>query len=444
MTHTNPDTLSRGSYSNSRRVADILRAESVGGTVLLIATVLAVVLANTPASSFYFGLRDTVVGPVIPGFNHLQMSIGTWAADGLLVVFFFLTGLELKKEFVIGDLKSPSTAIVPIAAAFGGVAVPAIIYTALNFTSPTALHGWAIPTATDIAFAVSVLAAVGTFLPSAMRVFLLTLAVVDDLIAICIIAIFYTNNFHGEYLLAAVIPIGLFALIAYKGEKMFHLKPAAAWIILLPLGFITWALFLESGIHATISGVVLGFCVPVKFNKRTEAAGADSGLAEVFEHRFRPISTSICVPVFAFFSAGVALGGFDGLGRALSDPVAIGIIFALVVGKTLGITGTTWLVTRFKHANLDPDVKWIDIIGLAVTGGIGFTVSLLVAELSFPHGSPHTEDAKIAILFGSITAAILGAIILSRRNKHYKAVAEKEELDENHDGIPDVFEGKGD
>ena len=267
---------------------------------------------------------------------------------------------------------------------------------------------------------------------------------VDDLIAICIIAIFYTNNFHGEYLLAAVIPIGLFALIAYKGEKMFHLKPAAAWIILLPLGFITWALFLESGIHATISGVVLGFCVPVKFNKRTEAAGADSGLAEVFEYRFRPISTSICVPVFAFFSAGVALGGFDGLGRALSDPVAIGIIFALVVGKTLGITGTTWLVTRFKHANLDPDVKWIDIIGLAVTGGIGFTVSLLVAELSFPHGSPHTEDAKIAILFGSITAAILGAIILSRRNKHYKAVAEKEELDENHDGIPDVFEGKGD
>ena len=150
------------------------------------------------------------------------------------------------------------------------------------------------------------------------------------------------------------------------------------------------------------------------------------------------------MPVFAFFSAGVALGGFDGLGRALSDPVAIGIIFALVVGKTLGITGTTWLVTRFKHANLDPDVKWIDVIGLAVTGGIGFTVSLLVAELSFPHGSPHTEDAKIAILFGSITAAVLGAIILSRRNKHYKAVAEKEELDENHDGIPDVFEGKGD
>jgi len=440
----NNTAFGRGSYRESVRIADILRTESVGGSILLIATVLAIIFANTPLAAAYFGVRDAQIGPEIPGFHHLHMSVGTWAADGLLVVFFFLTGLELKKEFVIGDLKSPGTAIIPIAAACGGVITPAILYFIVNHASETAVHGWAIPTATDIAFAVAVLAGVGTHLPSAMRIFLLTLAVVDDLIAICIIAIFYTNNFHGEYLLAAVIPIGLFALIAYKGEKMFHLKPAAAWIILLPLGFITWALFLESGIHATISGVVLGFCVPVKFNKRTEAAGADSGLAEVFEYRFRPISTSICVPVFAFFSAGVALGGFDGLGRALSDPVAIGIIFALVVGKTLGITGTTWLVTRFKHANLDPDVKWIDVIGLAVTGGIGFTVSLLVAELSFPHGSPHTEDAKIAILFGSITAAILGAIILSRRNKHYKAVAEKEELDENHDGIPDVFEGKGD
>ena len=404
MTHTNPDTLSRGSYSNSRRVADILRAESVGGTVLLIATVLAVVLANTPASSFYFGLRDTVVGPVIPGFNHLQMSIGTWAADGLLVVFFFLTGLELKKEFVIGDLKSP-------------------------------------PTATDIAFAVSVLAAVGTFLPSAMRVFLLTLAVVDDLIAICIIAIFYTNNFHGEYLLFALIPLALFAFIAYRGETMLHLKPLAAWILLLPLGIITWALFLESGIHATISGVVLGFLVPVKMSARSEAAQAEHGLAEVLEHRFRPLSTGICVPIFAFFSAGVAVGGFEGLGRALTDSVAVGIMVALVAGKTIGIFGTTWLVTRFKNANLDPDVAWIDVIGLAATGGIGFTVSLLVAELSFPHGSPHTEDAKIAILVGSVLAAIVGAIILSRRNKHYRALAEKESVDADDNGIPDVFEG---
>lgn len=222
--------FSRGSYSNSKRVADILRTESVGGSILLVATVLAVVLANTPLADIYFGVRDTVIGPEVPGFHHLHMKIGTWAADGLLAIFFFLTGLELKKEFAIGDLKSPATAIVPIAAAFGGVITPAIIYTAINFSSPTAIHGWAIPTATDIAFAVAVLAGVGTFLPSAMRIFLLTLAVVDDLIAICIIAIFYTGTFHGEYLLLAIIPISLFAFIAYRGEKMLHLKPAAAWI----------------------------------------------------------------------------------------------------------------------------------------------------------------------------------------------------------------------
>ena len=281
----------------------------------------------------------------------------------------------------------------------------------------------------------------GTFLPSAMRVFLLTLAVVDDLIAICIIAIFYTNNFHGEYLLFALIPLALFAFIAYRGETMLHLKPLAAWVLLLPLGIITWALFLESGIHATISGVVLGFLVPVKMSARSEAAHAEHGLAEVLEHRFRPLSTGICVPVFAFFSAGVAVGGFEGLGRALTDSVAVGIMVALVAGKTIGIFGTTWLVTRFKNANLDPDVAWIDVVGLAATGGIGFTVSLLVAELSFPHGSPHTEDAKIAILFGSVLAAIVGAIILSRRNKHYRALAEKESVDADDNGIPDVFEG---
>ena len=375
MTNTpaHPDTLSRGSYSNSRRVADILRAESVGGIILLIATVLAVVLANTPASTLYFGVRDTVLGPDIPGFKHLQMSVGTWAADGLLVVFFFLTGLELKKEFVIGDLKSPSTAIVPIAAAFGGVITPAIIYTAINFGS--------------------------------------------------------------------LIPIALFTFIAHRGETMLHLKPLAAWLLLLPLGIITWALFLESGIHATISGVILGFCVPVKMTARSKAARAEHGLAEVLEHRFRPLSTGICVPVFAFFSAGVDLGGFDGLHRALTDSVAVGIMLALVLGKTIGIFGTTWLVTRLKNANLDPDVAWIDVVGLATTGGIGFTVSLLVAELSFPHGSPHTEDAKIAILFGSILAAIIGSLILSRRNKHYRALAEKESVDANDNGIPDVFEG---
>lgn len=431
--------FSRGSYAETARISDIMRKESVGGFILLAATVLAVVLANTQASHFYETVRDAEVGFDVPGFSHLMMSVHHWAADGLLTVFFFLTGLELKKEFVVGDLRSPGKAIVPVAAAFGGALTPAILYFAINHGSETAVHGWAIPAATDIAFAVAVLAGVGTFLPAALRTFLLTLAVVDDLIAIVIIALFYTSSFQAWYLIASIIPIGIYFWMTHKHERLFHEKKWAAWAILLPLGLITWALFLESGIHATIAGVILGFCVPVRMTRQAKAAGSDGGLSEVLEHRLRPLSTGVCVPLFAFFSAGVAIGGLDGLQRAVTDPVAIGIIVGLVVGKTIGITGTTWLITRFRGVNLDSDVAWIDIVGLAVTGGIGFTVSMLVAELSFAAGDAHTEDAKIGIMIGSVTAAICGAIILSMRNKHYKVIAQKETLDENQDGIPDVF-----
>lgn len=439
QTPQSQDLFSRGSYAETARISDIMRKESVGGFILLAATVLAVVLANTQASHFYETVRDTEVGITVPGFSHLMMNVHHWAADGLLTVFFFLTGLELKKEFVVGDLRSPGKAIVPVAAAFGGAITPAILYFAINHGSDTAVHGWAIPAATDIAFAVAVLAGVGTFLPAALRTFLLTLAVVDDLIAIVIIALFYTSSFQAWYLIASIIPIGIYFWMTHKHERLFHEKKWAAWVILLPLGLTTWALFLESGIHATIAGVILGFCVPVRMTSQAKAAGSHGGLSEVLEHRLRPLSTGFCVPLFAFFSAGVAIGGWDGLQRAVADPVAIGIIVGLVVGKTVGITGTTWLITRFRGVNLDSDIAWVDIIGLAVTGGIGFTVSMLVAELSFAAGEAHTEDAKIGIMIGSVTAAICGAIILSIRNKHYKLIAQKEALDENQDGIPDVF-----
>ena len=439
QTPQSQDLFSRGSYAETARISDIMRKESVGGFILLAATVLAVVLANTQASHFYETVRDTEVGITVPGFSHLMMNVHHWAADGLLTVFFFLTGLELKKEFVVGDLRSPGKAIVPVAAAFGGAMTPAILYFAINHGSDTAVHGWAIPAATDIAFAVAVLAGVGTFLPAALRTFLLTLAVVDDLIAIVIIALFYTSSFQAWYLIASIIPIGIYFWMTHKHERLFHEKKWAAWVILLPLGLTTWALFLESGIHATIAGVILGFCVPVRMTSQAKAAGSNGGLSEVLEHRLRPLSTGFCVPLFAFFSAGVAIGGWDGLQRAVADPVAIGIIVGLVVGKTVGITGTTWLITRFRGVNLDSDIAWVDIIGLAVTGGIGFTVSMLVAELSFAAGEAHTEDAKIGIMIGSVTAAICGAVILSMRNKHYKLIAQKEALDENQDGIPDVF-----
>lgn len=439
QTPQSQDLFSRGSYAETARISDIMRKESVGGFILLAATVLAVVLANTQASHFYETVRDTEVGITVPGFSHLMMNVHHWAADGLLTVFFFLTGLELKKEFVVGDLRSPGKAIVPVAAAFGGAMTPAILYFAINHGSDTAVHGWAIPAATDIAFAVAVLAGVGTFLPAALRTFLLTLAVVDDLIAIVIIALFYTSSFQAWYIIASIIPIGIYFWVTHKHERLFHEKKWAAWVILLPLGLTTWALFLESGIHATIAGVILGFCVPVRMTSQAKAAGSNGGLSEVLEHRLRPLSTGFCVPLFAFFSAGVAIGGWDGLQRAVADPVAIGIIVGLVVGKTVGITGTTWLITRFRGVNLDSDIAWVDIIGLAVTGGIGFTVSMLVAELSFAAGEAHTEDAKIGIMIGSVTAAICGAVILSMRNKHYKLIAQKEALDENQDGIPDVF-----
>lgn len=439
QTPQSQDLFSRGSYAETARISDIMRKESVGGFILLAATVLAVVLANTQASHFYETVRDTEVGITVPGFSHLMMNVHHWAADGLLTVFFFLTGLELKKEFVVGDLRSPGKAIVPVAAAFGGAMTPAILYFAINHGSDTAVHGWAIPAATDIAFAVAVLAGVGTFLPAALRTFLLTLAVVDDLIAIVIIALFYTSSFQAWYLIASIIPIGIYFWVTHKHERLFHEKKWAACVILLPLGLLTWALFLESGIHATIAGVILGFCVPVRMTSQAKAAGSNGGLSEVLEHRLRPLSTGFCVPLFAFFSAGVAIGGWDGLQRAVADPVAIGIIVGLVVGKTVGITGTTWLITRFRGVNLDSDIAWVDIIGLAVTGGIGFTVSMLVAELSFAAGEAHTEDAKIGIMIGSVTAAICGAVILSMRNKHYKLIAQKEALDENQDGIPDLF-----
>lgn len=431
--------LSRGSYRESQRVSEILSKESTGGIILLVATIAALIFANSAAAEHYFGLRDTYLGADFWGL-HLKLSIGHWAADGLLAVFFFLVGLELKKEFVEGDLRSPGKAFVPIVAAAGGVALPALIYTLINLQGSTeAIGGWAIPAATDIAFAVAVLAVIGSHLPSALRTFLLTLAVVDDLIAITIIAIFYTSDLHVGYLVLSALPIALYALVARKGEKLFHLSPAASWLILLPIGFVTWVLFLNSGIHATIAGVILAFMIPVRRNKRTEAADADHGLAEVMEHRIRPFSAGFCVPVFAFFSAGVAIGGVQGFVSAVSEPIAYGIIAALIFGKMIGITVSTWLVTRLRHANLDPDIAWIDVIGVATLAGIGFTVSLLIAELSFGLGSPYNDAAKVAILSASVGAALIGATILSLRNKHYKLIARKETVDANKDGIPDVF-----
>src|SRR5690606_15351843 len=274
--------------------------------------------------------------------------------DGLLAIFFCLVGRELKREFVAGDLRRFSTAVVPVAAAAGGVAVPALLYLAMVGRDPALVGGWAIPTATDIAFAVAVLALIGSHLPGPLRIFLLTLAVVDDLIAITIIALFYTEAISLVPLLSGLGVIAVYGALAQRYRQFFGLKPAAAWLVLLPLGAVAWALIHASGIHATIAGVLLGFTIPVLHRRRDRVAEGEAGLAEVFEHRFRPLSAGIAVPVFAFFSAGVALGGLDGFLSALRDPVTIGVVVALVLGKPIGIGATTWLTTRVRGTDLDP------------------------------------------------------------------------------------------
>jgi Na+:H+ antiporter, NhaA family len=407
----------RGSSSESLRIGSILRKETAGGALLVAAAVVALIWANSPLSAGYFQLRDTRVG-YAPW--HLELSLGEWASDGLLAIFFFLVGLELKREFLTGDLREPSKSVVPVAAAAGGVAVPAIIYSLINAASPETLRGWAIPTATDIAFAVAVLALIGSHLPGALRIFLLTLAVVDDLIAIGIIAFFYAQDIRPEPLLLVVLALGSYTFLAHRYRRFFGTR-AAAWLILLPLGVAVWLLVHNSGIHATVSGVMMGFAVPLAHSKGGPQPGG--GLAEILEHRLRPLSAGIAVPVFAFFAAGVHVGGRDGTGSLLSNPVTLGIIIALVVGKPVGILGTVWLLTKATSARLDRSIQWVDIFGVSLLGGIGFTVSLLIAELSFGRGSNYADQATTGILAASLSASLLAAAVLLPRNRRYRQVS---------------------
>ena len=427
----------RGSYAEAVRIGQVLRKETVGGALLVVMAVIALVWANSPWAEGYFALRDFRIG-YEPW--HLNLTLGGWAADGLLAIFFFLVGLELKREFVAGDLRRFRTAVIPIAAAAGGVAVPALIYTVLAWQDPGLRHGWAIPTATDIAFAVAVLALVGSHLPSPLRIFLLTLAVVDDLIAIGIIAIFYTDTINPVPLVLAVVTIAVYGAIAQMSRRFFGLHPTAAWLILLPLGMVAWAFMHASGILATIAGVVLAFTIPVLHRVRDRAPDAGPGLAEQFEYRFRPLSAGFAVPVFAFFSAGVAIGGIDGFVSALTDPLTVAIVAALVLGKPVGILATTWLMTRVARIRLDPALRWVDLAGVGLLAGIGFTVSLLVAELSFTPGSVEHDHAKVAILTASVLAALLAAIVLTARNRRYRKISERDAIDADGDGVPDVYQ----
>jgi Na+:H+ antiporter, NhaA family len=401
-----------------------LRDETVGGMLLLTAAAIALVWANSPWADSYFALVNLKVGPVS---LHLDLPLGIWAADGLLAVFFFIVGLELKHELVLGSLSKVREAVVPAAAAVGGMLVPAAIFVVVNATmAGGSVTGWGIPMATDIAFALAVLAVVGRRLPSALRAFLLTLAIVDDLGAITVIAIFYTDQISFGWLAAAGA-----TFVAYALAMRFRVTTPFLYI---PLVLAGWYFTHESGVHATIAGVVFGFLTRVRTDPGEAKAPADR-----MTHLIGPISAGLCVPLFAFFAAGVDFRSVGFL-ESISTPVAIGIIVGLVVGKPVGVLAGAWLTARFTRATLTPDLAWRDVGAIGVISGIGFTVALLIAELAYETDESLLESAKVAVLTASVIAALLAGIAIRARNRHYSEVYAREIADEDSDGIPDVYE----
>jgi NhaA family Na+:H+ antiporter len=389
--------LVRPPLPERRFVARALRHETVGGALVLAATVVAIGWANSPWRAAYDSVRTAHLGP---------LTVEHWAADGLLAVFFLVAGLELKRELVVGQLRTPSQAVLPVAAAFAGMVVPAGFY--LTVTRGGALDGWAVPMATDIAFALAVLALIGSALPTPLRAFLLTLAVVDDVGAITVIAVFYTRALELLPLAGAVA-----LLAAYAGVQ--RARPTTVWVT-VPLGVAVWWLVHESGVHATVAGVVVGLLTRVRRD-----AGEQESPAERLEHRLRPLSAGLCVPAFALFAAGVTVSA-DALGGALRDPAALGVVAGLVAGKAIGVFGGTFLVARWTRAELDPELAWSDVLGVAVLSGIGFTVALLIAELAFGADPTRLGHVKTAVLSASLLAGLLATVLLRLRHRHYAAL----------------------
>lgn len=381
------------------RITTALRSDVVSGSLLIGAALVALVWANSPLAHSYEALRTFTFGPATLG---LDLPVEAWAADGLLVVFFFIVGNELKQELVHGELRDPRRALLPIAAAIGGVVVPALIF--LAFTSGEAARGWGIPMATDIAFALAVLAVVGRHLPGPLRTFLLTLATVDDICAVLVIAVAYTSSLNLVALGGAVVGLGLFGYL----QKARLAVPG--WLLFGPLAVVIWAFMHASGVHATIAGVAMGLLM------RTRARDGETiSPSHRAEEALRPFSSGVALPVFALLSAGVSLSG---VGDFWASGVTWGVLAGLLAGKFLGIFGVSWLTARFTSAHLNPRLAWADIAGIGVLGGIGFTVSLLIAELSYD-GTTHLTAAKGAILLGSAASALLAALVLGRRSRHY-------------------------
>jgi NhaA family Na+:H+ antiporter len=405
-------------------VAEALRTETVGGLVLLAAALVALVWANSPWSGVYGQVSDFHFGISSLG---LDLSVQHWTADGLLTVFFLVAGIELKRELVVGELKTPATAALPVIAALSGMAVPALVYLATTTAGGGSSGGWAVPMATDIAFALAVLAVLSSHLPSALRAFLLTLAVVDDLGAILIIATFFTSDLNTTAL------AGAFAgLIVFYVLQRLRVR---GWWWYVPLGIVIWALMYNGGVHATVAGVAMGLIL-----RTTRDKGEDASPGERTSHLLRPVSAGVAVPLFALFAAGVSVSA-PALGGVFTRPEPLGVVLGLVVGKAVGIFAGTYLAARFTRARLNPDLAWADVFALAVLAGIGFTVALLIGELAFPNPED-AERIKAAVLVGSVTAAGLAALLVRRRNGIYRRLYEEETRDEDADGIPDIYQSR--
>lgn len=387
----------------------IYSRELVGGMLLFGAALLAMIVANSPFSQWYALLLDTPF-EVRLGARGLNKPLLLWINDGLMVIFFLMIALEVKREFLEGDLSSPSQIALPAIGALGGMFMPAVIYTFFNHDHPEYMHGWAIPTATDIAFVLGVIALLGRRVPTALRMFLLSLAIFDDIGAIAIIAVFYSHDLSATALIGAVVCLGI--LFSFNRLNVKSLTPYAL------IGLVMWLFVLKSGVHATLTGVALGLMIPHKGHHMGESP------LRRMEYSLHPYVIFGIVPLFAFTNAGVALGNLSL--HDLVNPVTLGVALGLLVGKQLGIASFVWVAIKFKLAHLPRNTSWFAMYGGCVLSGIGFTMSLFIASLAFTPGTMANFSAdKLGIMLGSTISGILGYILL--RTSHAQGGRSRED-----------------
>ena len=378
---------------------DFLKLESASGLILIVATVVALIFANTPLDHIYELFLSTQVGVQV-GALEISKPLLLWINDGLMAVFFFLIGLELKRELIEGELSDPKQIVMPAAGAIGGMLIPALVYVFFNQGDDVALAGWAIPAATDIAFALGILAMLGNRVPVALKVFLVSLAIIDDIGAIIIIALFYTSELAVESLVVAAFAVAMLAFLNFRGVVKI--------VPYILVGLVLWVSVLKSGVHATLAGVVLAFFIPLKIKNENGISPAKE-----LEHDLHSSVAFVIVPIFAFANAGVDLRGMS-LERFL-DPVPIGIALGLFAGKQIGVFGFAWLVIKLGWAKLPNNVNWKQLYGVATLCGVGFTMSLFIGSLAFEQtGENNLFDDRLGILFGSFMSAVVGYLVLNK------------------------------